>query len=206
MIAIMDYGAGNLLSVEKALRHLGQETVITSDRDVILSAEGVILPGVGSFGSAMEEMRRSGMDKVAKEAAESGKPFLGICLGLQLLFEESDETPGEKGLGILKGKIVRIPEEEGLKIPQIGWNSLSIRSGSRLFAGIPDGSYVYFVHSYYLQAADKAEVAATVDYGTTLDVAVERGNLFATQFHPEKSGTVGLSILKNFAAICGGEG
>ncbi len=195
MITIIDYGAGNLKSVQKAIAFLGGEAQITNDLKTIESAEKLILPGVGSFGSAMEKLRASGLDTVLKNVKA---PLLGICLGLQLLFEYSEESDCE-GLGILKGGIVKIPDT-GLKIPQIGWNSLDIKFG-RLFTGVPNGSYVYFVHSYYLDAADKSIVSATTDYGATLDVAAESGNIFATQFHPEKSGGVGLHILKNFANL-----
>ena len=201
MIAIIDYDAGNIKSVQKALQYLGQEAVLTRDREVILSADRTVLPGVGSFGDAMEKLKGYGLSEVVREFAATGKPFLGICLGLQLLFEESEESPGVQGLGLLKGKIRRIPEGEGRKVPQIGWNDISIHPDSRLFRGIPDHSYVYFVHSYYLEAADRKEVAATREYGVSIDAAVEAGNVYACQFHPEKSSDVGLGILKNFIAL-----
>ena len=201
MIAIIDYDAGNIKSVQKALQYLGQEAVLTRDREVILSADRTVLPGVGSFGDAMEKLKGYGLSEVVREFAATGKPFLGICLGLQLLFEESEESPGVQGLGLLKGKIRRIPEGEGRKVPQIGWNDISINPDSRLFRGIPDHSYVYFVHSYYLEAADRKEVAATTEYGVSIDAAVEAGNVYACQFHPEKSSDVGLGILKNFIAL-----
>jgi glutamine amidotransferase len=201
MIAIIDYDAGNLKSVEKALTSLGQEVVVSRDSSVIKAADKVILPGVGSFGDAMNNLDRFGLVDTIKDVASSGKPFLGICLGLQLLFERSDETPGAEGLSILKGEILKIPAHEGLKIPHMGWNSLSIRNGARLFEGIPDNSYVYFVHSYYLKAADENIVAATTEYSTHIHASVESGNVFACQFHPEKSSDVGLKILKNFAQI-----
>ena len=201
MIAIIDYDAGNIKSVQKALQYLGQEAVLTRDREVILSADRTVLPGVGSFGDAMEKLKGYGLSEVVREFAATGKPFLGICLGLQLLFEESEESPGVQGLGLLKGKIRRIPEGEGRKVPQIGWNDISIHPDSRLFRGIPDHSYVYFVHSYYLEAADRKEVAATTEYGVSIDAAVEAGNVYACQFHPEKSSDVGLGILKNFIAL-----
>ncbi len=201
MIAIIDYDAGNIKSVQKALQYLGQEAVLTRDREVILSADRAVLPGVGSFGDAMEKLKGYGLSEVVREFAATGKPFLGICLGLQLLFEESEESPGVQGLGLLKGKIRRIPEGEGRKVPQIGWNDISIHPDSRLFRGIPDHSYVYFVHSYYLEAADRKEVAATTEYGVSIDAAVEAGNVYACQFHPEKSSDVGLGILKNFIAL-----
>lgn len=201
MIAIIDYDAGNLKSVEKALAYIGEESVITGDREEILKADKVILPGVGSFGDAMANLKRLGLDDVIREVAANGTPFLGICLGLQLLFESSEETPGVEGLGILKGKVLRIPDKEGLKIPHIGWNSLELCNDGRLFQGLPEEPYVYFVHSYYLQAEDPKIVKATTDYSTCIHASVEQGNVFACQFHPEKSSAVGLQILKNFAAI-----
>lgn len=200
MTAIIDYGAGNLMSVKKALDYIGAQSKITSDPAVIESADSVILPGVGAFGDAMDSMRGKGLDGAVTAAALSGKPFLGICLGLQLLFETSDETPGAKGLALLNGNISAIPKTGGLKVPHIGWNSIEIRENSRLFSGIPNGAYFYFVHSYYLNGANESDVAATTEYGVKIECAVERGNLFATQFHPEKSGAVGLQVLKNFIA------
>ena len=201
MIAIIDYDAGNLRSVEKALLALGGDPVITRDKETIQAADKVILPGVGSFGDAMGKLHQYGLVEVIHQVVEKGTPFFGICLGLQLMFERSDETPGVEGLGILKGEILRIPDCEGLKIPHMGWNSLKIRPDSRLFAGIGDDSYVYFVHSYYLKAADEAQVAATTEYSTHIHAAVETGNVFACQFHPEKSSDVGLQILKNFISL-----
>ena len=198
MIAIIDYDAGNIKSVEKALKYLGEDAVITRDREEILSADKVILPGVGAFGDAMYNLKKYGLDEVLREVAERQIPLLGICLGLQLLFERSDETPGVAGLGILKGKIVRIPEGPGLKIPHMGWNSLNVREGASLFKGLEP--YVYFVHSYYLQAKDPKIVAATTEYGVTIHASVEKENVFACQFHPEKSSKTGLAILKNFLA------
>lgn len=201
MIAIIDYDAGNIKSVEKALLSLGEEAVITRDRDTILKAQKVILPGVGAFGDAMEKIRSYGLEEVIHEVVDKGIPFLGICLGLQLLFDTSEESVGVKGLGILKGKIVKIPDNQGLKVPQIGWNSLKFPNKGRLFKGIDEDSYVYFVHSYYLQAEDPGIVVATTDYATKIDASVEKGNVFACQFHPEKSSEVGLKILKNFIEI-----
>lgn len=201
MIAIIDYDAGNIKSVEKALQYLGQETVLTRDPEVILSAERAVLPGVGAFGDAMEKLRGYGLEPVIRDFVATGKPFLGICLGLQLLFSESEESPGVKGLGLLPGRIRRIPEGEGRKVPQIGWNDISIRPDSRLFAGVRDHSYVYFVHSYYLEAERPEDVAATTEYGALIHAAVEAGNVFACQFHPEKSSDVGLKILKNFISM-----
>lgn len=201
MIAIIDYDAGNLRSVEKALLALGEQPVITREREQILSADKVILPGVGSFGDAMARLRQYGLVDVIHQVVDRGIPFLGICLGLQLMFERSDECEGVEGLGILKGEILKIPDHEGLKIPHMGWNSLKIREGSRLFSGILDGAYVYFVHSYYLKAVDEAIVAASTEYSTHIHAAVECGNVFACQFHPEKSSDVGLQILKNFIRL-----
>ncbi len=198
MTAIIDYDAGNLKSVQKALAYLGEEAVITRDREEILAADRVVLPGVGNFGDAMEQLRRLGLDEVIREAAARQIPFLGICLGLQLLFESSEESPGAEGLGIMKGKIVRIPDTEGLKIPHIGWNSLTLENDGRLFEGISGEPYVYFVHSYYLQADDPQIVKASTEYGAHIHASVEQGNVFACQFHPEKSGSVGLHILENF--------
>ncbi|MDD6729281.1 MAG: imidazole glycerol phosphate synthase subunit HisH [Eubacteriales bacterium] len=197
MIAIIDYGAGNLSSVKKALDFLGAESEITQDRDKILSASHVILPGVGSFGDAMESMRERGLVDTVRQAAQT-KPFLGICLGLQLLFESSEESPGAEGLGILKGKIISIPKDRGLKVPHIGWNSVSLKQRDGIFEGIDEDSYFYFVHSFYLDGADEDVVAATTEYGVTIQCAVQKGNLCATQFHPEKSSKVGLQLLKNF--------
>ena len=185
MIAIIDYGAGNLRSVEKALTAIGEESIVTRDRHEILNADKVILPGVGAFGDAMNSLKK----------------FLGICLGLHLLFEGSDESQGVEGLHVLDGQILRIPDKEGLKIPHIGWNSLDLQNNGRLFKGLSEHPYVYFVHSYYLKAADEAIVTATTEYSSHIHASVEKNNVFACQFHPEKSSTVGLSILKNFAGI-----
>ena len=198
MIAIIDYDAGNIKSVEKALQSLGQDVIITRDKDVLLSADKVILPGVGAFGDAMQRLNEYGLVSVIEKIVEKKTPFLGICLGLQLLFDSSEEAPGVKGLGILPGKIVRFPSDCGLKIPQIGWTSLSQPNKGRLFKGIDDGEFVYFVHSYYLKADNMSDVVATTEYGVTVHASVERDNIFACQFHPEKSSDVGLKILKNF--------
>ena len=199
MIAIIDYDAGNIKSVEKALQKLGEETCITRDKEVLLRADKVILPGVGAFGAAMEKIHAYDLYDVIHEIVKKGTPFLGICLGLQLLFEESEESPGVKGLGILPGKIVKIPDQNGtLKIPQIGWNSLQFPNKGKLYKGLGEGCYVYFVHSYYLQAEDISSVVATTEYGVNIHASVEKGNVFACQFHPEKSSTVGLTILDNF--------
>ncbi len=201
MIAIIDYDAGNIKSVEKAMQLLGEEVVITRDAETILSAEGVILPGVGAFGDAMEKLHTYGLVEVIHKCVERQIPFLGICLGLQLMFESSEEAPGVEGLHILDGKILRIPAEEGLKIPHIGWNSLTFPNKGRLFEGIEENAFVYFVHSYYLKADEKAIVTAATEYGTYIHAAVEKGNVFACQFHPEKSSEVGLKILHNFVNI-----
>ncbi|RGD64896.1 imidazole glycerol phosphate synthase subunit HisH [Lachnospiraceae bacterium OF09-6] len=201
MIGIIDYDAGNLKSVEKALHYLGKEVIVTRDPEQLRQVDKVILPGVGAFGDAMAKLKEYHLDTLIHEIADSGKPFLGICLGLQLLFEESEESPGVEGLGILKGKIKRIPDEDGLKVPHIGWNSLHLEHNGRLFQNIPENSYVYFVHSYYLEAQDPEIVKASTEYGVHIHASVEKGNVFACQFHPEKSSETGLQILKNFAEI-----
>lgn len=201
MIAMIDYDAGNIKSVEKALLLLGQEVEVTGDPERILKAEKVILPGVGAFGDAMENLKRAGLDEVIRRVAAKGTPFMGICLGLQLLFERSDEAPGAKGLGLLEGEILKIPDQEGLKIPHMGWNSLHLEHGGRLFRGIEEQSYVYFVHSYYLKAKDESIVKASTEYSTHIHASVEKDNIFGCQFHPEKSSEVGLRILKNFVEL-----
>lgn len=201
MVAVIDYDAGNIKSVEKALAALGEQVAVTRDKGKILSAERVILPGVGAFGDAMEKLHKYRLVEVIREVVDAGTPFLGICLGLQLLFESSEESRGVAGLGILPGKILRLPEDQGLKIPHIGWNSLSYPNNGRLFAGIPEQSYVYFVHSYYLQAAEPEIVTAATEYAATIHASVEKGNVFACQFHPEKSSDVGMKILKNFLGV-----
>ena len=201
MIGIIDYDAGNIRSVEKALSYLGEKTVVSRDPDILKSVDKVILPGVGSFGQAMENIHRYELVPVIRDMIEDGKPFLGICLGLQLLFESSEESPGAEGLGILKGKILKIPSSPGLKIPHMGWNSLQLQNNGRLFRNIPQDTYVYFVHSYYLQAQEPEIVKAVTGYGTEIHASVEKDNVFACQFHPEKSGKYGLEILKNFAEL-----
>lgn len=201
MTAIIDYDAGNIKSVEKALQALGEEAVITRDKDVILNADHVILPGVGAFGDAMRKLRAYGLEEIIHKVVDRQIPFLGICLGLQLLFDRSDESDGIKGLGVISGEILRIPDDQGVKIPHIGWNSLKFPNQGRLFRGIDEESYVYFVHSYYLKAADDAVVTATTQYGTLIHASVEWNNVFACQFHPEKSSSTGLAILKNFIDI-----
>ena len=204
MIAIIDYDAGNLKSVRKALHYIGQDCIVTRDREELRKADKVILPGVGSFGDAMANLKRFELDKVIRELVAENIPFLGICLGLQLLFEASEESPGVEGLGLLQGESVRIPENCGLKIPHIGWNSLELQGDGRLFRGLPETPYVYFVHSYYLRAREEAIVKASTDYGVHIHASVEKNNLFACQFHPEKSSGTGLAILRNFAEL-GGE-
>ena len=202
MIAIIDYGAGNIQSVYKALKFIGADCKVTSDKDEILNADGAILPGVGSFGDAMDTMTKRGIKDTIIEYTKSGKPFLGICLGLQLLFPESEETPGVKGLDIFKGTITKIPNQNRtLKIPHMGWNNISIKQKNGIFKGIEGEPYVYFVHSFYLKSQDKDIVAATTQYGVEIDAAVQKGNIIATQFHPEKSGEVGLKMLKNFVEM-----
>lgn len=198
---MIDYDAGNIRSVEKALQLLGEEVIITRDPEKILAADRVILPGVGAFGDAMEKLHAYQLVDVIRQVVKRGTPFLGICLGLQLLFERSEESPGVEGLGILKGEILRIPDAEGVKIPHIGWNSLQFPNRGRLFEGIEEDSYVYFVHSYYLRAQEASIVTAVTEYGTGIHASVEKDNVFACQFHPEKSSSVGLTILKNFLSI-----
>ncbi|MCI9175059.1 MAG: imidazole glycerol phosphate synthase subunit HisH [Lachnospiraceae bacterium] len=199
MIAIIDYDAGNLRSVEKALKFLGEESIVTREQTEILSADKIILPGVGAFGEAMDHLKKLELDKVIQEAVHRQIPLLGICLGLQLLFEGSDENGGVEGLHILDGQIVKIPDAPGLKIPHIGWNSLHLKNQGRLFEGVPEGTFVYFVHSYYLKAKEESIVKASADYGVTIHASVEQGSVFACQFHPEKSSSMGLRILQNFA-------
>lgn len=201
MIAIIDYGAGNVRSVSKAFAHIGCDVTVTNDRDLILKADSAVLPGVGSFGDTVDTMDSLGIRKTVLDFIQSGKPFFGICLGLQLLFPKSEESPGAKGFGIFDGSITKIPGGEGLKIPHMGWNSLDIKKHDGLFKGISGEPYFYFVHSYYLNAANKGIVSAQTSYGVTIDAAIESGNVFATQFHPEKSGETGLQILRNFAEI-----
>lgn len=201
MISIIDYDAGNLKSVEKALEYLGEPCKVTRDRDEILCSDKVILPGVGAFGDAMEKLKSFGLVQTIYDVVDKKIPFLGICLGLQLMFERSDESDGVSGLGLLPGEILRIPDCEGLKIPHMGWNSIKIKEGTKLFKDIPDESYVYFVHSYYLKAKHPEDVAATTEYSTHIHAAVEHEHIFATQFHPEKSSDIGLKILKNFATL-----
>ena len=202
MIAIIESGAGNIQSVYKALKYVGCDCIVTNDKDEIMKAEGAILPGVGSFGNSMDNMNKNGITETVREFINTKKPFLGICLGLQLLFPESEESPGVKGIDIFKGTVTKIPDGEGLKIPHMGWNSIKLLKKDGIFKGIKDNSYVYFVHSYYLNAENKDIVAAQSEYGVTIDAAVSYENVTATQFHPEKSGEVGLQMLRNFAEMC----
>jgi glutamine amidotransferase len=202
VIAVLDYGIGNLRSAEKALQHLGVDAALTTDPEVAREAAGVVLPGVGAFGRCMEQLRESGLEPVVHEAVEAGKPFIGICVGMQMLFDSSEEAPGVKGLGIISGEVRRLKTTE--RLPHMGWNTLKIRTGSALFDGIEDGAWLYFVHSYPPVPDDEAVVAATTDYGGTVVAAVERGSLWATQFHPEKSAANGLRLLRNFAEACAG--
>jgi glutamine amidotransferase len=201
MITVIDYGAGNLESVVKAFTFLGYETRVSADENTILSSDKIVLPGVGAFGDAMKLLTETGLAETVKKAVNKGIPLFGICLGMQMLFESSEEGEYVPGLGIFKGRIKKFEACPGFKIPQIGWNSISIREGSRLFKGIPDESYFYFVHSYYLDAEDEKVVAAKCDYIHPFHAAVEWENVFACQFHPEKSGKVGLQVLKNFAEL-----
>ena len=197
-IAIVDYGAGNLMSVHNTLDYLGYENKIAASADVIENAAGVILPGVGAFPDAMAALTDSGLTEAVLKAAKE-KPFLGICLGMQMLFEESDEVRPCKGLGLLPGRIERI--ETALKLPQIGWNALDILRPNAMTEGLENGSYVYFVHSFMAKPSDENDLAAVTDYGTRVPAMVARGNLFGCQFHPEKSGKVGLQMLRNFAKL-----
>ncbi|MBD5494834.1 MAG: imidazole glycerol phosphate synthase subunit HisH [Lachnospiraceae bacterium] len=201
MVAIIDYDAGNIKSVEKAVIALGEEAIVTKDHNAILAADHVILPGVGAFGDAMEKLHRYELVDIIRKVIDRGTPFLGICLGLQLLFESSEESEGISGLGILPGRILRIPEKKDIKIPHIGWNSLSYPSEGRLFCGLQEGSYVYFVHSYYLQAKEPEIVKAVTEYSALIHASVEKNNIFACQFHPEKSSEVGMKILRNFLDV-----
>lgn len=198
MVAVIDYGAGNLHSVKNALDFLGAKSIITKNKDEILSSDHIILPGVGSFGDAMECINNSGLTDTIRKAADGSRPFLGICLGLHLLFERSEESPGIDGLGIFKGSVVKIPDC-GLKIPHMGWNNIELAKESRI---LPDSNeFMYFVHSYYIEPLDSDIISSHTVYGEKLAVSIEDGNVFAVQFHPEKSGEAGLSILKKFISL-----
>lgn len=201
MVAIIDYGAGNLRSVQKAFEYIGHSAEVTSDPSAILAADHVILPGVGAFGDCMTSLKQHQLDGCIYEIVEKGTPFLGICLGLQMLFESSEENPDIHGLGILKGKNVRIPHHGDLKIPHMGWNSLELTKESPLLKDLPENPFVYFVHSYYMQPDEPEIIAATTTYGAELPIALSKDHIYATQFHPEKSGETGLQILKNFASL-----
>lgn len=201
MIAIIDYDAGNIFSVLKAVEYVGEKAYLTRDIKDLKNADRVIFPGVGAFGDCMNKIKQYNLDSVIKEVVGMGIPFLGVCLGMQMIFESSEENPGVDGLGLLEGKIKKIPYGEYSKIPQIGWNSLKYPKESRLFKDILEGSFVYFVHSYYLESKDRSIVAATTDYNVLIDAAVEHNNIYGCQFHPEKSGEVGLKIIKNFMEI-----
>lgn len=204
MIAIIDYGAGNLQSVKNALERIGAPCSVTSYPYEITAAEGVILPGVGAFGHSMNEINKRGIAGAIKKAARGGRPFLGICIGMQLFFEGSEESPEVPGLALMPGKVVRFSAEEGLKIPHMGWNDVRGVKPCRLLDRLPGGAYMYFVHSYYVNAGNRGDVSATARYGRDFDAAVEDGSLFGVQFHPEKSGEAGLAVLSRFAALCGG--
>jgi len=198
LIAIIDYGIGNLRSAEKALQHLGADARLTSDRSDIERASAVVLPGVGAFGACMQALRATGLEPVTKEAATDGRPFLGICIGMQMLFDGSDESPDTPGLGVMSGRVTRLPAAE--RLPQMGWNTVEVRAGSRLCAGLPETPWLYFVHSYAPDPTDEVSVAAWCTYGRRFAAAIESGSIWATQFHPEKSGAVGLHLLANFVA------
>lgn len=197
MIAIVDYGMGNLRNVQKAVERAGGRAVITAEAKVLEAARGVILPGVGAFGDAMQNLRERRLMEPLLRVSAAGKPLLGICLGMQLLFEESEEMGYHRGLGLLPGRVVRFAPSP-LRVPHVGWNQIHIRRQSPLLAGVPDGGYAYFVHSYYVLPADDSIVLATTDYGLEFASIVGHGHLFAVQFHPEKSQEVGLRILRNF--------
>jgi glutamine amidotransferase len=195
-IAVVDYGIGNLRSAEKALQHLGASAALTSEPADIERADAVVLPGVGAFGACMRALRAAGLERVTRAAATDGRPFLGICIGMQMLFDGSDENPDVEGLGVLAGRVTRLPDKE--RLPQIGWNTLDISAGSALCAQLPDPAWLYFVHSYAPEPHDDGVVAAWCVYGRRFAAAIERGPLWATQFHPEKSGDVGLRLMRNF--------
>lgn len=199
LISIIDYGMGNLRSVQKALEYIGEKAVITNDQDIIMKSSGIIVPGVGAFPDAMENLKNTGMDKVIINAAKENKPLLGICLGMQLFFESSDEGTLNSGLGILKGKVTKIKAD--VKIPHMGWNSLNIKNMSPILKGTTEGSFVYFVHSYYVSSIDSRSLNAVSSYGVQIPAVISLNNVFGVQFHPEKSGETGINMLRNFAMI-----
>jgi glutamine amidotransferase len=201
MIKIVDYGMGNLRSVQKAFEKIGADAQVVSSAADLAGAEKLVLPGVGAFRDAIAELKRTGLDRPVREHIAADKPFLGICLGLQLLFDVSYEDGQWEGLGVLRGRVVRFTDQPDLKIPHMGWNSLEFAQPARIFEGVPEGSSVYFVHSYYVVPEDESVIAARTEHGTRFVSAVARRNLFATQFHPEKSQSVGLRLLTNFAAL-----
>jgi imidazole glycerol phosphate synthase, glutamine amidotransferase subunit len=202
LIAIIDYGVGNLRSVEKAFQFIGKDVTVTSDVELVSEADAVVLPGVGAYSDAMANLRNAGMVDVVKQAIAQNKPFLGICLGMQLLFDYSEEGGSHvEGLGIFRGAIRQLPRDMGLKVPHMGWNSLKIKESCPLFKNLSINPYVYFVHSFYLEAKDRELVAATTEYGVSIDAAIAKGNVFASQFHPEKSGSVGLEMLRNWISL-----
>lgn len=205
MISILDYGMGNLRSVNKAFDSMGFSSVVTADKNIIIESEGLVLPGVGAFGDCVKNLRKADLIDVILDYISIGKPFLGICLGLQVLFEESEESPDQKGLGLIKGKVVRFnfSKDQGLKVPHMGWNQINIARESTLLNGIPQNSWFYFVHSYYPVPQEDGVVAITTNYGSEFTAAIQKDNIFACQFHPEKSSDQGLRLLKNFAHICG---
>ena len=198
-LAVLDYGIGNLRSAQKALEHVGASATLTADPSVIEAADAVVLPGVGAFGRCREALAETGLDRVALDAVASGRPFLGICIGMQLLYDESEESPGVEGLGVLPGVVRRLPAE--VKHPQMQWNRLDITGNSPLFDGLGERPWMYFVHSFAAEATD--DVIATVDYGGPVTAAAQRGSVMATQFHPEKSGRGGLAVLENFVRLAG---
>jgi len=204
MIALVDYGMGNLRSVEKALQRVGGEVRMIRDAAPVAQADALVLPGVGAFGDCMKNLGRQGLVEPLKAFLCAGKPFLGICLGYQALFETSEENPGVAGLGILPGRVVRFPADAALKVPQIGWNRLRLRRPDcPLLRGLPEGAYVYFVHSYYPEPSNPVDVCTETDYGRPFASMVWRDRIFACQFHPEKSQDIGLKILENFVRLCG---
>jgi len=205
MIAILDYGMGNLRSVSKAFQSQEFPAVVTRNPQDIFNASGLVLPGVGAFGDCVKNLTEYGLIDPILKFIDSGKPFLGICLGLQVLFEESEEAPGVKGLGIIKGRVVRFPDfkEEHLKVPHMGWNQVSIKKDVSILKGVPENSWFYFVHSYYPSPEDDSVSAVKTTYGFEFTAAVSKNNIFASQFHPEKSSDLGLKIIHNFAIQCG---